>query len=114
VRRHTFNVKGSQRACPFHTGKVKSSINVKTGTAGIRGSHLSQKTRKMGHPFCFSRIPRSKPTSKGSPGFGSDGFEPVVLPKAKNQFNHFEHKSLLICFCADGLTVARQIPLSQR
>jgi hypothetical protein len=47
-------VKGNGQECPFHTGKSKSNINVnvnvKGGAAGVRGSHLSQKTRKMGHP----------------------------------------------------------------
>jgi hypothetical protein len=42
------NVKGNGQECPFHTGK--SNSDVKNGAAGVRGSHLSQKTRKMGHP----------------------------------------------------------------
>ncbi len=44
------NVKGNGQECPFHTCKSKSNINVKNRAAGVRGSHLSQKTRKMGHP----------------------------------------------------------------
>ena len=40
------NVKGNGQECPFHTGNV----NVKGNAAGVRDSHLSQKTRKMGHP----------------------------------------------------------------
>jgi len=43
------NVKSNGQECPFHTGKSKSNINVKNRAAGVRGSHLSQKTRKMGH-----------------------------------------------------------------
>jgi hypothetical protein len=35
------------------TGKVKNNIRVKSGAAGVRGSHLSQKARKMGHPLLF-------------------------------------------------------------
>jgi hypothetical protein len=38
--------KASGQECPFHTGNV----NVKANAAGVRDSHLSQKTRKMGHP----------------------------------------------------------------
>jgi hypothetical protein len=41
------NVKGGGRGRPLHTSNVK----VKSGAAGVRGSHLSQKTRKMGHPL---------------------------------------------------------------
>ena len=35
------------------TGHVNINSNVKTGAAGVRGSHLSQRTRKMGHPLLF-------------------------------------------------------------
>jgi hypothetical protein len=35
------------------TGKVKNNIKVKSGAAGFRGSHLSQRARKMGHPLLF-------------------------------------------------------------
>jgi hypothetical protein len=39
--------KANGQECPFHTGNV----NVKANAAGVRNSHLSQKTRKMGHPL---------------------------------------------------------------
>jgi hypothetical protein len=47
------NVKGYGQECPSHIGK--GNINVNSGTAGFRGSHLSQRTRKMGHPLHFLR-----------------------------------------------------------
>jgi hypothetical protein len=43
----SIKVNGSGQECPLHTGNVK----VKSGAAGFRGSHLSQRTRKMGHPL---------------------------------------------------------------
>jgi hypothetical protein len=42
------NFKGNGQECPFQTCKSKGSI--KSGGAGVRGSHFSQKTREMGHP----------------------------------------------------------------
>jgi hypothetical protein len=41
------NVKGNGQERPFHTGK----IDTRNDAARIRGSHLSQRTRKMGHPL---------------------------------------------------------------
>ncbi len=36
------------------------NFNFKGGAAGVRGSHLSQKTRKMGHPTFVFVDARSK------------------------------------------------------
>ena len=44
------NVNGNGQEYPFHMGNVAGNINVKADAAGVRDSHLSQKTRKMGHP----------------------------------------------------------------
>jgi len=35
------------------TGEVKNNVKVKNGASGVRGSHLSQKARKVGHPLLF-------------------------------------------------------------
>jgi hypothetical protein len=48
-------VKGSGQECPFHTCEGKGNINVNTNAARVRGSHVSQKRRNVGHPLCFLR-----------------------------------------------------------
>ncbi len=62
---------GSERR-PFDAGlKACSTPPTSTSRAhasGTRGSHLSQKTRKMGHPLSMGVRSRSKSTSKATDG----------------------------------------------
>jgi len=47
---------------------AKATANVKNGAAGVRGSHLSQKTRKMGHPLLMRVPSKSRSRSKATDG----------------------------------------------
>jgi hypothetical protein len=46
--------KGVGRECPTHTSNVNGKIKGKGGATDVRGSHLSQKTRKMGQPHSWN------------------------------------------------------------
>jgi hypothetical protein len=60
------NVKGNGQECPFHTGKSNVNSNVRNGAAGVRGSHPSQRTRRMGHPRLIRVRSRSRTKSSSS------------------------------------------------
>ena len=49
------NVKGNGQECPFHTGNINTNSKINSYAAGVRGSHSSQKRRRMGHPLLFLR-----------------------------------------------------------
>jgi hypothetical protein len=68
-------------------GRGPRNVGIKSGAEGVRGSHLSQKTRKMGHPLRFSRILRSK---TGQPPLNA-GLEGLLHPQGRRQKRHCRH-----------------------
>jgi hypothetical protein len=54
-------VKGNGQECPFH--RCESNTKFNGGAYGVRGSHLSQNRRKVGHPRLWGPRSRSGSTS---------------------------------------------------
>jgi hypothetical protein len=48
------------------TGNGKGNVNVKSGAAGVRGSHFSQRTREVGHPCLIWGLSKSESRSKAT------------------------------------------------